>query len=108
MIVVLLAFVTANNQPANSLMGEQRLVDREVGEILLDRDPFLRIERLTRLDRVECGRRIMGIVGERIWWQSRRKVVAHTPRVRSSRVRAPAHVGHVRAHVREIAAEASR
>ncbi|CPU31903.1 Uncharacterised protein [Mycobacteroides abscessus] len=108
MVVILLAFITANHEAADSLVGQQCLIDREVGEILFDRDPLLRVERLTRLDSIERGRWIVGVIGERVRWQSRRKVVAHTLRVRSSPVHAPAHVGHVPAHIRAIGVSASR
>lgn len=59
-VVILLAFITANHEAADSLVGQQCLIDREVGEILFDRDPLLRVERLTRLDRIERGRWIVG------------------------------------------------
>lgn len=52
-------------------MGQQRFVDREVGEILLDRKALMRIQRLPRLDGIERGGRVGGVPGERIRRQAR-------------------------------------
>lgn len=52
-------------------MGQQGFVDGEVGEIFLDREALMRIQRLTGLDRIERGRRVGGVSGEGIRRQAR-------------------------------------
>jgi IMP dehydrogenase len=94
-VVILLAFVAADDETANSFVGQQGLVDGQVRKIRLDGGPLLRIEWLTRFQGVERRRRIAGIVGERVrrqsWWQ----VVSHAPRLRSLPGIAPALARHV-------------
>lgn len=65
-VVVLLTFVAADDETANSLVRQQRFVHREIGEVGFDRRPLVRIQRLARLDGVERRRRIVRIVGERV------------------------------------------
>jgi hypothetical protein len=64
-------------------VSQQRLVDRQVGQIRLHRGPLLGIQRLARLDGVERRRRVTRVVSEGIGRQTRWEVVAHTPTVRS-------------------------
>ena len=58
-------------------MRQQCLVDREVGQIGLDRSALLGIQRLPGFQCVQSRRRVTRVVGERVgrqaWWQ----VVAH-------------------------------
>jgi len=88
-IMVLLTLVAAHHQTANPAMGQQRLVDREVCEVGLDRRALLRIQRLTGLQSVEGSRRITRIVGERIWRQAWWEVVAHASTLASAAGIAP-------------------
>ena len=89
-VVVLLAFVAAHHQAANSLVRQQCFVDGQIGEIGLDRGALLRIQRLARLDRVQRRRRVARVVGERVGRQTRREVVAHGSTLRSRAGIAPA------------------
>ena len=89
-IVVLLAFVAAHHQTANSLVRQQCLVDRQIGEIGFDGDALLRVQRLARLERVERRRRIARVIGERVGRQTWRQVVTHGSTVRSPAGIAPA------------------
>ena len=89
-VVVLLAFVAAHHQTANSLVRQQRFVHRQVGEIGLDSGPLLRVQRLARLDCIKRRRGVARVIGERIgrqtWWQ----VITHDSTLRSSTGIAPA------------------
>ena len=82
-VMVLLAFVAAHDQAANSLVRQQCLVNREIGQIGLDRGPLLRVQRLPGLQGVERSRGVARVVGERIGRQTRREVVAHDSTLRS-------------------------
>jgi hypothetical protein len=73
-------------------MREQRFVDGQIGQIGFHRGAFLRIQRLSRLERIQRGRRVGGVVGERIWWQAWWKVVAHDTTLRSAAGIAPGNV----------------
>ena len=86
-----------SHQAANSLVRQQCFIYREVGQIRLDSGALLGIEWLPRLDRVEGRRRVAGIVGERIWRQTRWQVISHDSTLRSAAHIAPA----VRRHVHE-------
>jgi hypothetical protein len=88
--VVLLAFVAADHQTANSLVRQQRLVHRQVGEIGFDRGPLLRIQRLARLERIKRRRGIARVIGERIGRQTRWQVITHASTLRSGTGIAPA------------------
>ena len=61
-----------------------------VGKILLDGQPLGRVERLTRLDGVQCGGRIVGISSEWVRWQTGRQLITHDSTVRSPTGSAPA------------------
>ena len=76
-VVVLLAFVAGHHQAANSFVRQQCLVNRQVGEIGLDRGPLLRVQRLAGLDFVERRRRVTRVIGERVRRQTRWQVVTH-------------------------------
>jgi hypothetical protein len=88
--VILLAFVAAHHETANSLVRQQRLVYREVGEIGLDRSSFLRVQRLAGLECIERRRRVARVIGERIGRQTRWQVISHESTLRSSTGIAPA------------------
>jgi hypothetical protein len=68
---------------------QQCLVHGEIGQIGLYRGALLRIQRLSRLDRIQRSRRVGGVVGKRIWWQAWWKVVAHDTTLRSAAGIAP-------------------
>ncbi|GAA3726815.1 hypothetical protein GCM10022238_46790 [Gordonia hankookensis] len=67
MIVVLVAVVAHHDESADPPLGQQCLIDREVGQILLDRHPLVLIERDAGLHRVERRGRIAGVICERVW-----------------------------------------
>ncbi|BBZ79765.1 hypothetical protein MANY_51020 [Mycolicibacterium anyangense] len=77
MVVVLLAFVAADHQSADALVGEQGLIHRQVGQISFHRSTFLGVQGLAGLQCIERRRGIARVVGERIWRQAWWKVVAH-------------------------------
>ncbi len=52
-VVVLLALVAADDEPANALVRQEGLVHGQIGQIRFDGYAFLRIQRLSRLDRIE-------------------------------------------------------
>jgi hypothetical protein len=89
-VVVLLALVAAHDKPANSLMRQQSFVNGQVGQVGLHRHPLLGIQGLSRLDGVQRRRRVTGVVGKRIGWQTRWEVVAHASRLRRRAVITPA------------------
>jgi hypothetical protein len=88
--MVLLAFVAADHQAANALVGQQSLIDREIGQVGLDSDALLRVQWLAGLDRVERSGRITWVVGERVRRQTRRQVITHGSTLRSGAGIAPA------------------
>lgn len=88
-IVVLLALVAAHNEAANPLVRQQRLVDRKIGQVSLDRQPLLLIQRLARFNVFQRCRRVTGVVGEGVGRQTRREVVAHPSTVRKRAVIMP-------------------
>ena len=88
-IVVLAAVVAAHHETSDTAMRQQRLVDREIAEIGLHRRALIGVQWLAGLKRVQCRRRITGIVGERVGRQGRWQVVAHRSRLRSARGIAP-------------------
>src|ERR1700730_347052 len=90
MVVVLLAFVAAHHQTANSLVRQQRLVHCQVCEISLDRGPLLQVQRLPWLDGVEGRRGVARVIGERIRRQTRWEVITHVSTLRSGAGIAPA------------------
>ena len=51
--MVLLALVAADDQPANALVRQEGLVHGQIGQVRFDGYAFLRIQRLSGLDRVE-------------------------------------------------------
>ena len=59
-VVVFLAFVAAHHQAADSPAGQQGFVDGQIGQVGLDRDTFLRVQRLAGLECVKLRRRVMG------------------------------------------------
>ena len=71
-VVVLVAVLTADDETADPTRGQQCLVDGEVRKVLFDRQPLRGVQRLTRLDRVQRGRRVVGISGEGVRWKTRR------------------------------------
>jgi hypothetical protein len=73
----LLTFVAAHHKSANALVRQQCFIDRQIGEVGLDRHPLLLIQGLAWLDGVQRRRRITGVVGERVGRQTRWEVVAH-------------------------------
>ena len=81
-IVVLLTFVATHHKSANSPVRQQSFINSQIGQVGLDCDPLLLIQRLTWLDGVQRRRRVTGVVGKRIGRQTRRKVVAHVSSVR--------------------------
>ena len=89
-IVVLLTLVAAHHESANSLVRQQGLVNRQVGQVGLDRHSLLLIQGLSRLDGVQRRRRVAGVVGERVGRQTRREVVAHASSLRKRAVITPA------------------
>lgn len=65
-VVVLLAVLAAHDETTYSSVSEKCLVHGEVSKIFFDGEPFLRVEWLSGLDRVESGRWVGGVSGERI------------------------------------------
>lgn len=88
-IVVLLALVAAHYKSTNSLVRQQSFVYGQIGQVGLDGHPLLLIEGLARLDCLQCGRRVTGVVGKRIGRQTRRQVVAHPSTLRKHAVITP-------------------
>jgi hypothetical protein len=88
--MVLLAFVTAHLETANSLVRQQRFVHRQIGEIGFDRGPLLRVQRLARLECIKRRRRVARVIGERIGRQTRWQVISHESTLRSRPGIAPA------------------
>jgi hypothetical protein len=88
--VVLLALVAAHHEAANSLVRQERLVHREVGEISLDRGSLLGIQWLARLERIKRRRGVARVIGERIGRQTRWQVITHDSTLRSPTGIAPA------------------
>jgi hypothetical protein len=84
-IVILVAVLAHDDQAADPTMGQQRFVDRQIGEILLDGDALVLVERDAGFHRVESRRRVAGVVGERIWRQSGWKMVTHNTTVTDDR-----------------------
>ncbi len=70
-------------------MGEQRLIDRQVCQVGLDRGTLLGVQWLSRFQRIEGSRRVGGVIGERIWWQAWWEVVAHESTLRNAAGIAP-------------------
>src|SRR5882757_7583769 len=89
-VVVLLAFVAAHHQAADSLVSQQRLVYRKVCEIGLDRGPLLWVQRLARLEGIKSRRGVARVIGERIGRQTRWQVITHGSTLRSPTGIAPA------------------
>jgi hypothetical protein len=85
-VVVLLALVAAHDKPANPLVRQQGFVNGQVGQVGLHRHSLLLIQGLSRLNGVQCRRRVAGVVGKRIGWQTRWEVVAHASRLRKRAV----------------------
>jgi hypothetical protein len=90
--MVLLTFIAAHHQAANTLVRQQSFVYRKVGEVGFDRHLLLGIQWLARLDGVQRRRRIAWVVGKWIGRQTRREVVAHGSTLRSRAGIAPAPV----------------
>lgn len=88
-VMVLAAVLAHDDQAAYTAIGQQGLVECEIGEILLDREPLVLVQRDTRLHAVQCGCGIAGIVGERIRREAGWQVVTHHTTVADPRVRAP-------------------
>lgn len=82
-VVVLLAVVAAYDESADTAVCQKCLVYSQICQICFDGEPLLMVQWLAWLDGFECGRRIAGIVGKRIWWQTRWQVVTHAFRLRS-------------------------
>jgi len=89
-VVVLLAFVAAHHQAANSLVRQQSFIDSQVGEVGLHRGPLLRIQRLARFQGVKCRGWVARVIGERIGRQTRWQVITHDSTLRSATGIAPA------------------
>ena len=88
-VVIFLAVVADHDEAANSPVGEQRLVDGEIGEILLDREPFALVQGDAGLHRIQHRSRITGVVGERVWWEARWEMITHISTVTDSTTCAP-------------------
>ncbi len=89
-VVVLLTLVATHHQSANTFVRQQCLVNRQVGQVGLDRHPLLGVKRLTGLHVIQRRRRVAWIVGEWIGRQTGREVVAHGSTLRSRAGIAPA------------------
>ena len=59
-IVVLLTFVATHHKSANSPVRQQSFINSQIGQVGLDCDPLLLIQRLTWLDGVQRRRRVTG------------------------------------------------
>jgi hypothetical protein len=51
--VVLLTFVATHHETANTFVGQQGLIDRQVGQVGLDCQPLLGVQRLAGLDSIQ-------------------------------------------------------
>jgi hypothetical protein len=89
-IVVLLAFITADHKSANSLVRQQRFVYRQIGQVGLHRGALLRVKWLPGFEGVERSRGVARVIGERIRRQTRWQVVTHGSTLRSGTGIAPA------------------
>lgn len=65
-VVILLAVLAADHESANTAVSEECLVHREIGEVFLDGEPLLGVQRLAGLDCIEGGRGVGGVTGEGI------------------------------------------
>ncbi|MDF2894858.1 MAG: hypothetical protein K0Q46_1644 [Rhodococcus erythropolis] len=88
-VVILLAVLAAHYETADAAVSEERLVDGEVSEILLDRLAFVGVEWLARLDGIESRGGVSWVAGEGIWRQTGGQLITHSTTVRRSGGSAP-------------------
>lgn len=84
-VVILVAVVTAHHQAADSPVGQQCFVDREIGQIGFHSCALVRVQGLAGLQSLQRSRRVTRVVSERVGRQARRQVVAHVSTVPGSR-----------------------
>ncbi len=76
-VVVLVAVITHDDEAPDAAVGEQRLVDGEVGQVFFDRQPLVLVQRDARLHAVQCGSGVARVVGERVRREAGWQVVTH-------------------------------